>query len=186
MPPASARIRSTVTPDRSPTSPNTLPSPARLGARWATRTTAKGSSREHAAMEPRYRGGLAILARSFARIHETNLKKQGLLPLTFADPASYEHDRRGRPHLHPRSRLAGPRQTGALPLHQTRRQPGGVQPAPIRSASSSSSGSRPAAPSTSSGGAADFHPPRPTRSDDPFSESGRQGERVPIFYSGRR
>ena len=50
----------------------------------------EGSSREHAAMEPRYRGGLAILARSFARIHETNLKKQGLLPLTFSDPASYD------------------------------------------------------------------------------------------------
>lgn len=50
----------------------------------------EGSSREHAAMEPRYRRGLVILARSFARIHETNLKKQGMLPLTFADPASYE------------------------------------------------------------------------------------------------
>ena len=41
-------------------------------------------------MEPRFRGGVAILARSFARIHETNLKKQGLLPLTFADPAIYD------------------------------------------------------------------------------------------------
>jgi len=50
----------------------------------------EGSSREHAAMEPRYRGGLVILARSFARIHETNLKKQGILPLTFADPTTYE------------------------------------------------------------------------------------------------
>jgi len=50
----------------------------------------EGSSREHAAMEPRYRGGLVILARSFARIHETNLKKQGMLPLTFADPATYD------------------------------------------------------------------------------------------------
>jgi aconitate hydratase len=50
----------------------------------------EGSSREHAAMEPRFRGGLVILARSFARIHETNLKKQGLLPLTFADPTTYE------------------------------------------------------------------------------------------------
>jgi aconitate hydratase len=49
----------------------------------------EGSSREHAAMEPRYRGGLVILARSFARIHETNLKKQGLLPLTFTDPLTY-------------------------------------------------------------------------------------------------
>ena len=50
----------------------------------------EGSSREHAAMEPRYRRGLVIFARSFARIHETNLKKQGLLPLTFADPANYD------------------------------------------------------------------------------------------------
>jgi aconitate hydratase len=50
----------------------------------------EGSSREHAAMEPRYRNGRAIFARSFARIHETNLKKQGLLPLTFADAATYD------------------------------------------------------------------------------------------------
>jgi aconitate hydratase len=50
----------------------------------------EGSSREHAAMEPRYRGGVVIFARSFARIHETNLKKQGILPLTFADPATYD------------------------------------------------------------------------------------------------
>ncbi len=50
----------------------------------------EGSSREHAAMEPRYAGAKAIIARSFARIHETNLKKQGILPLTFSDPASYD------------------------------------------------------------------------------------------------
>jgi aconitate hydratase len=50
----------------------------------------EGSSREHAAMEPRFRNGRVIFARSFARIHETNLKKQGLLPLTFADPATYD------------------------------------------------------------------------------------------------
>ena len=50
----------------------------------------EGSSREHAAMEPRHLGGKAIVVKSFARIHETNLKKQGLLPLTFADPADYE------------------------------------------------------------------------------------------------
>jgi aconitate hydratase len=54
----------------------------------------EGSSREHAAMEPRYLGARAIIARSFARIHETNLKKQGLLPLTFVNPADY--DRIGR------------------------------------------------------------------------------------------
>ncbi|MGP8058378.1 MAG: aconitate hydratase [Acidimicrobiales bacterium] len=50
----------------------------------------EGSSREHAAMEPRYRGGLVVFARSFARIHETNLKRQGLLPLSFADPSVYD------------------------------------------------------------------------------------------------
>jgi aconitate hydratase len=50
----------------------------------------EGSSREHAAMEPRFRGAAAIFARSFARIHETNLKKQGVVPLTFADPTTYE------------------------------------------------------------------------------------------------
>jgi aconitate hydratase len=50
----------------------------------------EGSSREHAAMEPRHLGAKAVLVRSFARIHETNLKKQGVLPLTFADPADYE------------------------------------------------------------------------------------------------
>jgi len=49
----------------------------------------EGSSREHAAMEPRYLGVRAVLAKSFARIHETNLKKQGVLALTFADPADY-------------------------------------------------------------------------------------------------
>lgn len=50
----------------------------------------EGSSREHAALEPRFLGGLAIIVRSFARIHETNLKKQGMLALTFADPEDYE------------------------------------------------------------------------------------------------
>ena len=50
----------------------------------------EGSSREHAAMEPRHLGGKAIIVKSFARIHETNLKKQGMLPLTFADPVDYD------------------------------------------------------------------------------------------------
>merc|ERR1711981_341071 len=50
----------------------------------------EGSSREHAALEPRHLGGLAIITRSFARIHETNLKKQGMLPLTFVNPDDYE------------------------------------------------------------------------------------------------
>jgi aconitate hydratase len=50
----------------------------------------EGSSREHAAMEPRFRGAKAIITRSFARIHEANLKKQGVLPLTFANPSDYD------------------------------------------------------------------------------------------------
>lgn len=50
----------------------------------------EGSSREHAAMEPRHLGVRAILVKSFARIHETNLKKQGMLALTFANPSDYD------------------------------------------------------------------------------------------------
>ncbi|MCK5376796.1 MAG: aconitate hydratase, partial [Acidobacteria bacterium] len=63
------------------------------GIRWLAvgdENYGEGSSREHAAMEPRHLAGMAIIARSFARIAETNLKKQGVLPLTFADPADYE------------------------------------------------------------------------------------------------
>jgi aconitate hydratase len=54
----------------------------------------EGSSREHAAMSPRFLGCRVVLTRSFARIHETNLKKQGILPLVFANPADYERLRR--------------------------------------------------------------------------------------------
>ncbi|MBI1223548.1 MAG: aconitate hydratase [Bacteroidetes bacterium] len=50
----------------------------------------EGSSREHAAMEPRHLGVRAVLVKSFARIHETNLKKQGMLALTFANPSDYD------------------------------------------------------------------------------------------------
>src|SRR5271156_365017 len=50
----------------------------------------EGSAREHAALQPRYLGGRIILAKSFARIHETNLKKQGMVPLTFANEADYD------------------------------------------------------------------------------------------------
>ena len=50
----------------------------------------EGSSREHAAMEPRFRGCKAVLVKSFARIHEANLKKQGILPLVFEDKNDYE------------------------------------------------------------------------------------------------
>lgn len=63
------------------------------GIRWVAigdRNYGEGSSREHAAMEPRFRNGALVLARSFARIHETNLKKQGMVPLTFVDPDTYD------------------------------------------------------------------------------------------------
>ncbi|XP_046405118.1 aconitate hydratase, mitochondrial-like [Ischnura elegans] len=63
------------------------------GIRWCAvgdENYGEGSSREHAALEPRHLGGRAIIVKSFARIHETNLKKQGLLPLTFDNPADYD------------------------------------------------------------------------------------------------
>ncbi|KAK1147516.1 hypothetical protein N8T08_000857 [Aspergillus melleus] len=63
------------------------------GIRWCIvgdHNYGEGSSREHAALEPRFLGGVAVIARSFARIHETNLKKQGMLPLTFQDAADYD------------------------------------------------------------------------------------------------
>jgi aconitate hydratase A / 2-methylisocitrate dehydratase len=66
---------------------------AEQGIRWCAvgdRNYGEGSSREHAAMEPRFRNGVVVFARSFARIHETNLKKQGILPLTFADRGTYD------------------------------------------------------------------------------------------------
>jgi len=53
----------------------------------------EGSSREHAALSPRLLGGVAVIVRSFARIHESNVKKQGLLALTFSDPAHYDRIR---------------------------------------------------------------------------------------------
>merc|ERR1719192_3322684 len=55
----------------------------------------EGRSREHAALEPRHLGGRAVIVKSFARIHETNLKKQGMLPLTFNDPADYDKIKTG-------------------------------------------------------------------------------------------
>lgn len=63
------------------------------GIKWVVvgdQNYGEGSSREHAAMEPRHLAGAAVIARSFARIHETNLKKQGLLPLTFVNPGDYD------------------------------------------------------------------------------------------------
>jgi aconitate hydratase A / 2-methylisocitrate dehydratase len=66
------------------------------GVRWIVIGDAnygEGSSREHAALSPRLLGAAAVIARSFARIHESNLKKQGLLALVFRDPADYERVR---------------------------------------------------------------------------------------------
>jgi aconitate hydratase len=66
------------------------------GLRWVVvgdHNYGEGSSREHAALSPRLLGGAAVIARSFARIHESNLKKQGLLALTFGDPAHYDRIR---------------------------------------------------------------------------------------------
>ncbi|MBM3945353.1 MAG: aconitate hydratase [SAR202 cluster bacterium] len=66
------------------------------GLRWVVigdSNYGEGSSREHAALSPRLLGGAAVIARSFARIHESNLKKQGLLPLTFGDPKDYDRIR---------------------------------------------------------------------------------------------
>ncbi|ORX63926.1 aconitate hydratase [Basidiobolus meristosporus CBS 931.73] len=63
------------------------------GIRWVVigdENYGEGSSREHAALEVRHLGGIAVITKSFARIHETNLKKQGVLPLTFANPADYD------------------------------------------------------------------------------------------------
>ena len=112
----------------------------------------EGSSREHAAMEPRFRNAKVILARSFARIHETNLKKQGLLPLTFADPGHLRPDRRGRHHQRARPRRPGARHARAVHDQQARRHHESTSRATTPSATSRSSGSAPAAPSTSSAG----------------------------------
>jgi len=68
------------------------------GLRWVVvgdENYGEGSSREHAAMCPRHLGCAAVIVRSFARIHETNLKKQGVLPLTFIDPTDYDKVQEG-------------------------------------------------------------------------------------------
>jgi aconitate hydratase len=68
------------------------------GLRWVVvgdENYGEGSSREHAAMSPRHLGCAAVIVRSFARIHESNLKKQGILPLIFDDPNDYDRVREG-------------------------------------------------------------------------------------------
>jgi len=68
------------------------------GSKWIVvgdENYGEGSSREHAAMSPRLLGCAAVITRSFARIHQSNLKKQGILPLTFQTPADYEKIQNG-------------------------------------------------------------------------------------------
>lgn len=67
----------------------------RQGHEWlvvAEENYGEGSAREHAALQPRFLGCRIVLAKSFARIHETNLKKQGIVPLVFAEPADYDDE----------------------------------------------------------------------------------------------
>lgn len=73
--------------------PDTARAYKAAGIRWVAvgdENYGEGSSREHAALEPRHLGGRAIIVKSFARIHETNLKKQGMLPLTFSNASDYD------------------------------------------------------------------------------------------------
>ncbi len=92
------------------------------GLRWVVvgdENYGEGSSREHAAMEPRHLGCAAVIVRSFARIHETNLKKQGILPLTFVDPADYDLVQEGdRFDLTQLAALAPDSQVGCTLHHQ--------------------------------------------------------------------
>lgn len=85
---------------------STVPETARhyksKGVKWVAvgdDNYGEGSSREHAALEPRHLGGRAIIVKSFARIHETNLKKQGILPLTFSNPSDFDK-------VHPTDRVS--------------------------------------------------------------------------------
>lgn len=78
----------------------------------------EGSSREHAAMSPRYLGCRAVIAKSFARIHEVNLKKQGMLPLTFADPEDYARIREDDVVTIGNARLTEGKSVGIVLHHQ--------------------------------------------------------------------
>ena len=137
---------------RSPTSPSTYKEPGMAWVAVGDENYGEGSSREHAAMEPRFMGGAAIIVRSFARIHEANLKKQGVLPLDVRRP------RRLRPG---RARTTASRSSGSPtspPTHRcacasttpTARRRHSSAPTPCRR--STSSGSGPAPRSTSSAG----------------------------------
>ncbi|HEX4824368.1 MAG TPA: aconitate hydratase [Candidatus Polarisedimenticolaceae bacterium] len=88
------------------------------GLRWVVvgdENYGEGSSREHAAMSPRFLGAAAVIVRSFARIHESNLKKQGILPLTFADGSDYDRVREtDRVTIDPRELAPGREMTAVL------------------------------------------------------------------------
>jgi aconitate hydratase len=92
------------------------------GKRWVIvgdENYGEGSSREHAAMSPRYLGCASVIARSFARIHESNLKKQGILPLTFIDPADYDKVLEGdRVSIEYLAEIDGVRSVNVLLEHQ--------------------------------------------------------------------
>ena len=81
----------------------------------------EGSSREHAALSPRLLGGAAVIVRSFARIHESNLKKQGLLAFTFPGPRRLRPDPGGRPHQPGGAQRHRSRQAGGVPRPAQRR-----------------------------------------------------------------
>ncbi|KAL9083541.1 MAG: hypothetical protein Q9159_005733 [Coniocarpon cinnabarinum] len=93
----------------------------------------EGSAREHAALQPRYLGARIVLAKSFARIHETNLKKQGVVPLTFADEADYHkidaRDEISTVGLHDALQNSG---TGEVSLSVTKFQGGEQIQIPVR------------------------------------------------------
>ena len=102
--------RNQVTGDKGVPFTRTARSYKEKGLRWVVvgdENYGEGSSREHAAMSPRFLGCAAVLARSFARIHESNLKKQGILPLTFVQPEDFDKiEERDRISLYGLSELA--------------------------------------------------------------------------------
>ncbi|KAK4148031.1 aconitase family-domain-containing protein [Dichotomopilus funicola] len=95
----------------------------------------EGSAREHAALQPRYLGARVVLCKSFARIHETNLKKQGVVPLTFVEPADYDRigagDEVATVGLHEMLKNGG---KGEVSLRVKRRESGEVVDIPVKHA----------------------------------------------------
>ena len=173
--------------DRRSRSPRSASSLHEAGQAWVAvgdENYGEGSSREHAAMEPRFRNCAAVFARSFARIAETNLKKQGVLALTFADPAAYDLigeddtlDIVGLADLAPDQPVTVPDRTSPTARSTSSRPPTPCRP-------SRSSGSRPGRPSTSSasGAAATTHEPP----DGPPHHRGRRIHRVTTGGDARR